>query len=85
MMSNFWFDYFSQVIYCTIFGLTSSSAYLLTALILIDVIGLKYIIQGYGIQMFVTGVGLGIGPPIIGKIHIFNALFSYESNMSSPH
>ena len=79
MMSNFLLDYFSQVIYCTIFGLTSSSAYLLTALILIDVIGLKYVVQGYGIQMFVTGVGLGIGPPIIGNNHIFKALFSMKA------
>ena len=84
MMSNFWFDYFSQVIYCTIFGLTSSSAYLLTALILIDVIGLKYIIQGYGIQMFVTGVGLGIGPPIIGNINT-QKLFFNASKQSPPH
>ena len=65
-MSNFCFDYLSQVIYCIVLGVTVSGAYLLPTLILIDVIGLKNFSQGYGIQMFVTGMGLVVGSPIIG-------------------
>ena len=75
MISNFCFDYLTQILYCIVFGVTSSGAYLLTALIIIDVIGLGAFVQGYGIQMFVTGLGLVIGPPIIGKkshFDIFN-------------
>ena len=68
-MNNFCFDYLTNILYCVAFGVTSGAYIGMTAVILIDVIGLKKFIQGYGIQLFFMGVGLAIGPPIIGKSH----------------
>ena len=40
----------------------------MTAIVLIDVIGLSKFILGWGIQMFFMGIGLVLGPPIIGNM-----------------
>ena len=74
VMSNFCFNYLTNIIYCVVFGVTSGAYIGTTAVILIDVIGLKTFIQGYGIQLFFMGMGLAIGPPIIGDYH---TLISY--------
>ena len=63
----------------------TSGAYVgMTAVILIDVIGLKKFIQGYGIQLFFMGMGLAIGPPIIGNSH-FIPLFVGRNGLQYIH
>ena len=74
MMSNFCFNYLTHILYRIVFGVTSSCAYLMMPLILIDIIGLKTFIQGYGIQMFFMGIGNAIGPPIVGNSLILSPL-----------
>ena len=69
-MSNFCFNYLTLILYCIVFGVTYGAYVGLESVILIDVIGLRSFIQGYGIQMFFEGLGLVIGPPIIGNGHI---------------
>ena len=70
-MSNFCFNYLTNILYCIVFGVTSGAYCGMTAVILIDVIGLQKFIQGYGIQLFFMGTGLAIGPPIIGNKSYF--------------
>ena len=74
MLSNFCFDYLTHILYCIVFGVTSSGAYLMMPLILIDIIGLKTFVQGYGIQLFFMGIGNVIGPPIVGNSLILSLL-----------
>ena len=69
VMNNFCFNYLTNILYCIVFGMTSGAYIGTTAVILIDVIGLKTFIQGYGVQLFFMGTGLAIGPPIIGDYH----------------
>ena len=40
------------------------------SVVLIDLIGLKNFVQGFGIQLFGMGIGTIIGPPMIGKFKI---------------
>ena len=39
----------------------------MTASVLVDVIGVNKLVLGYGIQLFFKGIGMVIGPPIIGN------------------
>ena len=73
VMSNFCFNYLTHILYCIVFGVTSGAYIGLTAVILIDVIGLKTFVPGYGVQLFFMGMGLTIGPPIIGNSMILCA------------
>ena len=66
-MSNFCFNYITHILYCIVFGITFGAEIGMTAAVLIDVIGLNKFILGYGIQLFFWGIGLAIGPPIIGN------------------
>jgi len=67
MMSNFCFDYLAHILYCIAFGITFGAELGMTSVVLIDVIGLSKFIIGWGIQLFFRGIGLLIGPPIIGN------------------
>ena len=74
MMSNFCFDYLDHILYCIAFGITFGAELGMTSVVLIDVIGLSKFIIGYGIQLFFRGIGLLIGPPIIGNSLIMSPL-----------
>ena len=58
--------------YCIVFGITFGAEIGMTAAVLIDVIGLNKFILGYGIQLFFWGIGLVIGPPIIGNKYMLS-------------
>ena len=73
-MSNFCFKYLTHILYCIVFGVTFGAEIGMTALVLIDVIGLSKFILGYGIQLFFMGIGLVIGPPIIGNSWIMSLI-----------
>ena len=65
--SNFCFDYATHVLYCIAFGLTSGAYIGLAAVILLDLIGPGKFVQACGIQLLFMGVGIVIGPPVIGE------------------
>ena len=67
VMSNFCNNYWTQILYCIVYGITFGGEIGSTAAVLKDVIGLRKFIHGYGIQLFFRGIGLIIGPPIIGN------------------
>ena len=73
-MSNFCFNYLTQILYCIVFGVTFGAEIGMTAVVLIDVIGLSKFILGYGIQSFFIGIGLIIGPPIVGNSWIMGTI-----------
>ena len=73
-MSNFCFDYLTHILYCIVFGVTSGAELGMTGVVLIDVIGLSKFVIGWGIQLFFMGIGLIIGPPIIGNSLIMSPL-----------
>ena len=60
-------DYTTQIVYCLVYGITSGTYIGLMSAVLIDLIGLESFVQAFGIQLFCTGSGRIIGPPIIGK------------------
>ena len=65
--SNFCYDYATHVLYCVAFGLTSGAYIGLAAVILLDLIGPGKFVQACGIQLFFMGVGIIVGPPVIGE------------------
>ena len=67
MMSNFCFDYLTYILCSIGFGVAFGGECGMTAIVLIDVVGLPKFIQGWGIQLFFMGIGLMVGPPIVGK------------------
>ena len=66
-MSNFCFTYLTHIVFCFVFGLTFGGEIGMTASVLVDVIGVNKLVLGYGIQLFFKGIGMVIGPPIIGN------------------
>ena len=68
--SNYCLEYTTQVVYSLIFGITSGTFLSLMSVVLIDLIGLKNFVQGFGIQLLVMGIGRTVGPPMIGKFKI---------------
>ena len=66
-MSNFCFTYLTHIIFCFVFGLTFGGEIGMTASVLVDVIGVNKLVLGYGIQLFFKGIGMVIGPPMIGN------------------
>ena len=67
MMNNFCYNYLTFILFSIGFGVTFGGDCGMTANVLIDVVGLPKFIQGWGIQLFFMGIGLMIGPPIVGK------------------
>ena len=67
VISNICYTYLTQILYCIVFGITSGAELGMTGVVLIDVIGLSKFLIGWGIQLFFMGIGLIIGPPIIGN------------------
>ena len=65
--SNYCSDYTTKIVYCSVYGITSGTYVGLMSAVLIDLIGLESFVQAFGIQLFCTGSGRIIGPPIIGK------------------
>lgn len=70
MLSNFCYNYATQILYSASFGLTSGAYIGLTSVILIDLVGLDSFVQAYGIQLLFMGIARIIGQPVIGKLYI---------------
>ena len=68
ILSNFCMDFATQMIYCIVHGLTDGAYNALTAVVAIDILGMEKFILGYGVQVLSMGIGLTIGPAVIGKI-----------------
>ena len=66
-MSNFCFNFLTHILYCIVFGITFGAEIGMGAAVLVDVIGVNKLVLGYGIRLFFNGIGLLIGPPIIGN------------------
>ena len=82
-MSNFCFNFLTQILYCVVFGITGGATVGMRAVVLIELIGLSKFVLGYGILLFFGGIGLLVGPPIIGNKHVYsNITKNYSISLS---
>jgi len=70
-------QYAGQVIYATLYGVTSAAYVLLTTLVLADLLGADKFTNAFGLLLLFQGVATFIGPPIVG--FMFDAFGSYNS------
>ena len=65
-LSSFCTDFYSQAVYCAIFGVTSGAYVGLTSVVLVDLLGLDKLTNAFGLLLLFQGIASVIGPPIIG-------------------
>ena len=63
-------QYMGQLIYATLYGVTSAAYVLLTTLVLADLLGADKFTNAFGLLLLFQGVATFIGPPIVGKLDI---------------
>lgn len=69
--------YVGQLMYATLYGVTSAAYVLLTTLVLADLLGADKFTNAFGLLLLFQGVATFIGPPIVG--FMFDAFGSYNS------
>jgi len=69
--------YTGQLMYATLYGVTSAAYVLLTTLVLADLLGADKFTNAFGLLLLFQGVATFIGPPIVG--FMFDAFGSYNS------
>jgi len=69
--------YVGQLIYASLYGVTSAAYVLLTTLVLADLLGAEKFTNAFGLLLLFQGVATFIGPPIVG--FMFDASGSYNS------
>merc|ERR1719427_732214 len=70
-------QYAGQLIYATLYGVTSAAYVLLTTLVLADLLGAEKFTNAFGLLLLFQGVATFIGPPVVG--FLFDAYCSYDS------
>ena len=60
-------QYNGQLLYATLYGITSAAYVLLTTLVLADLLGADKFTNAFGLLLLFQGVATFIGPPIVGK------------------
>jgi len=68
--------YAGQLLYATLYGVTSAAYVLLTTLVLADLLGADKFTNAFGLLLLFQGVATFIGPPIVG--FLFDAYGSYN-------
>merc|ERR1719427_1313776 len=69
-------QYAGQLIYATLYGVTSAAYVLLTTLVLADLLGADKFTNAFGLLLLFQGVATFIGPPIVGAM--FDSFASYN-------
>jgi len=70
-------SYGSLVCYVIVYGFLDGSFIGLMSLVTLDITGIKYFAQGYGLTLAFIGVPIALGPPIVGK---FSSLLIFSRN-----
>ena len=60
-------NYYWQVVYCAIFGVTSGAYVGLTSVVLVDLLGLDKLTNAFGLLLMFQGIASVIGPPFTGE------------------
>merc|ERR1711981_1257570 len=68
--------YAGQLLYATLYGVTSAAYVLLTTLVLADLLGADAFTNAFGLLLLFQGVATFIGPPVVGAM--FDAYNSYN-------
>ncbi|KAL3082808.1 hypothetical protein niasHS_010610 [Heterodera schachtii] len=61
-------SFYSFIAYCFLFGFTISSYVCLTTVVLVDMIGIDRLTNGFGLLLFIQGIATFVGPPLAGKL-----------------
>ncbi|XP_035212567.1 monocarboxylate transporter 12-like [Stegodyphus dumicola] len=67
--SSFCEDYYLMAVYSAIFGGMSGGYNSLQSIVLVDLVGLKKLTNGFGVLLLFEGVACLIGPPITGWLY----------------
>ncbi|PSN54235.1 hypothetical protein C0J52_09250, partial [Blattella germanica] len=74
--SAFCYDFYSFVIYASVFGFTIGAYVGLTSVILVDLLGLDRLTNAFGLLLLFQGIASFLGPPIAGWL--YDGLNSYD-------
>merc|ERR1712115_545436 len=69
-------QYVGQLLYATLYGVTSAAYVLLTTLVLADLLGADKFTNSFGLLLLFQGVATFFGPPIVG--FMFDQYNSYN-------
>ena len=62
-------QYYGQIIYAVLYGVTSAAYVLLTTLVLADLLGPDKFTNAFGLLLLFQGLATFIGPPIVGRLY----------------
>lgn len=71
------YDYYSFVIYGSVFGFTIGAYVGLTSVILVDLLGLDRLTNAFGLLLLFQGIASFLGPPIAGKVKHIDVEFMF--------
>lgn len=74
--SAFCYDFYSFVIYASIYGFTIGAYVGLTSVILVDLLGLDRLTNAFGLLLLFQGIASFLGPPIAGTVSHTNIIYS---------
>jgi MFS family permease len=71
--SAFCYDFYSFVIYASVYGFTIGAYVGLTSVILVDLLGLDRLTNAFGLLLLFQGIASFLGPPIAGTVsHVYD-------------
>lgn len=76
IFSAFCYDFYSFVIYASVYGFTIGAYVGLTSVILVDLLGLDRLTNAFGLLLLFQGIASFLGPPIAGWL--YDAVQSYN-------
>lgn len=76
VFSTFCTSFATFAFYCTVYGFTAGAYVGLTSVILVDLLGLNRLTNGFGLLLLFQGFASLLGPPIAGWL--YDALSSYD-------
>lgn len=77
--SAFCYDFYSFVIYASVYGFTIGAYVGLTSVILVDLLGLDRLTNAFGLLLLFQGIASFLGPPIAGTVSDTNIIDSCVS------
>jgi MFS family permease len=66
------YDFYSLIVYASIYGFTIGAYVGLTSVILVDLLGLDRLTNAFGLLLLFQGIASFLGPPIAGRAYCNN-------------
>ena len=86
MLLTFWtatafsalcYDFYSFIVYGSVFGFTIGAYVGLTSVILVDLLGLDRLTNAFGLLLLFQGIASFLGPPIAGMVNHIDVGFVF--------